>query len=144
MTSFVVSVILGVLCFIFVANLYQVRIPRSPEIEKRLENIKKSNEQQNNIISPDFITIGNDFKFGFLGKYLKNLKPAEYLKDQLYYAGLDIQVDVFILISALFGLPCLIIAAVTTPYFILFSILSAFIPLGIVKFFNYEKTASYS
>ena len=105
-----------------------------------MKNIKKSNEQQNNIISPDFITIGNDFKFGFLGKYLKNLKPAEYLKDQLYYAGLDIQVDVFILISALFGLPCLIIAAVTTPYFILFSILSAFIPLGIVKFLIMKRT----
>ena len=129
-----VSIILGFLCFVFIANLYQVRIPRAPEIEKRLENIKKTGGEQENAVVSDFITIGNEFKFGFLGKYLKNFKPAEFLKDQLYYAGLDIQVDVFILISALFGLPCLIIAAVTTPYFILFSILSAFIPLGIVKF----------
>ena len=126
MTPFLVSISLGILCFIFFVNLYQVRIPRSPEIEKRLEHIKKSNEQQNNIISPDFITIGNEFKFGFLGKYLKNFKPAEYLKDQLYYAGLDMQVDVFILISALFGLPCLII--------------SAFIPLGIIKFLIMKRT----
>ena len=140
MTPFLVSISLGILCFIFFVNLYQVRIPRSPEIEKRLEHIKKSNEQQNNIISPDFITIGNEFKFGFLGKYLKNFKPAEYLKDQLYYAGLDMQVDVFILISALFGLPCLIIAALTTPYFLLFSILSAFIPLGIIKFLIMKRT----
>ena len=139
MTPFLVSISLGILCFIFFVNLYQVRIPRSPEIEKRLEHIKKSNEQQNNIISPDFITIGNEFKFGFLGKYLKNFKPAEYLKDQLYYAGLDMQVDVFILISALFGLPCLIIAALT-PYFLLFSILSAFIPLGIIKFLIMKRT----
>ena len=140
MTPFLVSISLGILCFIFFVNLYQVRIPRSPEIEKRLEHIKKSNEQQNNIISPDFITIGNEFKFGFLGKYLKNFKPAEYLKDQLYYAGLDMQVDVFILISALFGLPCLIIAALTTPYFLVFSILSAFIPLGIIKFLIMKRT----
>ena len=140
MTPFLVSISLGILCFIFFVNLYQVRIPRSPEIEKRLEHIKKSNEQQNNIISPDFITIGNEFKFGFLGKYLKNFKPAEYLKDQLYYAGLDMQVDVFILIPALFGLPCLIIAALTTPYFLLFSILSAFIPLGIIKFLIMKRT----
>jgi len=34
-----VSIILGFLCFVFIANLYQVRIPRAPEIEKRLENI---------------------------------------------------------------------------------------------------------
>lgn len=140
MTPFLVSISLGVLCFIFFVNLYQVRIPRSPEIEKRLEHIKKSNDQQNGVISPDFITIGNEFKFGFLGKYLKNFKPAEYLKDQLYYAGLDMQVDVFILISALFGLPCLIIAAATTPYFFLFSVLSAFIPLGIVKFLIMRRT----
>ena len=140
MTSFLVSVVLGVLCFIFVANLYQVRIPRSPEIEKRLEHIKKSNEQQNTVISPDFITIGNEFKFGFLGKYLKDFKPAEYLKDQLYYAGIDIQVDVFMLVSALFCLPCLIIAALTTPYFLIFALLSAFIPFGIVKFLIMKRT----
>ena len=42
MIPLLVSIILGFLCFIFVANLYQVRLPRAPEIEKRLESIKKS------------------------------------------------------------------------------------------------------
>ena len=119
MIPLLVSIILGFLCFIFVANLYQVRLPRAPEIEKRLESIKKSNDEPNNAIISDFITMGTEFKFGFLGKYLKNFKPAEFLKDQLYYAGLDIQVDVFILISALCAFPFFLIAAFTTPYCIL-------------------------
>ena len=63
-----VSIILGFLCFVFIANLYQVRIPRAPEIEKRLENIKKTGGEQENAVVSDFITIGNEFKFGFLGK----------------------------------------------------------------------------
>ena len=116
MIPLLVSIILGFLCFIFVANLYQVRLPRAPEIEKRLESIKKSNDEPNNAIISDFITMGTEFKFGFLGKYLKNFKPAEFLKDQLYYAGLDIQVDVFILI------------------------LAAFIPFVIVKFLIMKRT----
>ena len=46
-------------------NLYQVRLPRAPEIEKRLESIKKSNDEPNNAIISDFITMGTEFKFGF-------------------------------------------------------------------------------
>lgn len=129
-----VSIILGFLCFVFVANLYRVRIPRAPEIEKRLENIKKSGGEQDSAMVADFITIGNDFKFGFLGKYLKNFKPAEFLKDQLYYAGLDVQVDVFILISALCALPFFLLAAFTTPYCALLGIFAASIPFVAVKF----------
>ncbi len=135
-----VSIILGFLCFIFVANLYKVRIPRAPEIEKRLENIKKSGSEQDGRIPADFITIGNDFKFGFLGKYLKNFKPAEFLKDQLYYAGLDIQVDVFILISALCAFPFFLIAAFTTPYCALLGIFAASIPFVAVKFLIMKRT----
>ncbi len=135
-----VSIVLGFLCFVFVANLYKVRIPRAPEIEKRLENIKKSGGAQDSAIISDFITIGNDFKFGFLGKYLKNFKPAEFLKDQLYYAGLDIQVDVFILISALCAFPFFLIAAFTTPYCILPGIFAASIPFVVVKFLIMKRT----
>ena len=65
MIPLLVSIILGFLCFIFVANLYQVRLPRAPEIEKRLESIKKSNDEPNNAIISDFITMGTEFKFGF-------------------------------------------------------------------------------
>ncbi len=135
-----VSIVLGFLCFIFVANLYRVRIPRAPEIEKRLETIKKSADEQDNAIISDFITIGNEFKFGFLGKYLKNFKPAEFLKDQLYYAGLDIQVDVFILISAICALPFFLIAAFTTPYCIILGMIAATIPFIVVKFLIMKRT----
>lgn len=135
-----VSIILGFLCFVFVANLYRVRIPRAPEIEKRLENIKKSGGEQDSAMVADFITIGNDFKFGFLGKYLKNFKPAEFLKDQLYYAGLDVQVDVFILISALCALPFFLLAAFTTPYCALLGIFAASIPFVAVKFLIMKRT----
>ncbi len=135
-----VSIILGFLCFVFIANLYQVRIPRAPEIEKRLENIKKTGGEQENAVVSDFITIGNEFKFGFLGKYLKNFKPAEFLKDQLYYAGLDIQVDVFILISAVCALPFFLIAAFTTPYCALLGIFAAAVPFTIVKFLIMKRT----
>lgn len=140
MKSFLVSLVLGFLYFIFVANIYQVRIPRAPEIEKRLESIKKSSSDQTKVINPDFIIIENDFKFGFLGKYLKNFKPAEYLKDQLYYADLNIQVDVFLLISALFCLPFLLIAVFTTPYLILMGVMASFIPLVFVKFLIMKRT----
>lgn len=140
MTSFLVSVLLGFLCFIFVANLYQVRIPRSPEIEKRLENIKKNTNEQTNLINPDFIAMGNEFRFGFLGRYLKDFKPAEYLKNQLYYADLNMQVDVFILISVMHFLPFLLIAALTTPYFIILGFLSSLIPFVFVKFRIMKRT----
>ncbi len=140
MISFLVSVLLGFLCFIFVANLYQVRIPRSPEIEKRLENIKKNVGDQTNIINPDFIAMGNDFRFGFLGKYLKDFKPAEYLKNQLYYAGLNMQVDVFILISAMHCLPFFLIAVFTTPYFIILGFLSSLLPFVFVRFRIMKRT----
>ena len=140
MTPLLVSIILGFLCFALVANIYQVRLPRAPEIEKRLENIKKSSSEQSNVINPDFIMMENEFRFGFLGKYLKNFKPAEYLKDQLYYADLNIQVDVFMLISALFCLPFLIIAAFTTPYVVLLGVLASFIPFVVVKFLIMKRT----
>ena len=71
---------------------------------------------------------------------MKNFKPAEFLKDQLYYAGLDIQVDVFILISAICALPFFLIAAFTTPFCILLGILAAFIPFVIVKFLIMKRT----
>lgn len=135
-----VSIVLGFLCFVFFANLYQVRIPRAPEIEKRLENIKKTGIEQENAAISDFITMGTEFKFGFLGKYLKNFKPAEFLKDQLYYAGLDIQVDVFLLISAVCALPFFLIAAFTTPYCALLGILAATIPFTVVKFLIMKRT----
>lgn len=140
MIPLLVSIILGFLCFLFVANIYQVRMPRAPEIEKRLENIKKSGDEPDNVIISDFITMGTEFKFGFLGKYLKNFKPAEFLKDQLYYAGLDIQVDVFILVSVICALPFFLIAALTTPYCVLLGILAAFIPFVIVKFLIMKRT----
>ena len=54
MIPLLVSIILGFLCFIFVANLYQVRLPRAPEIEKRLESIKKAMMNQ---IMPLFQTL---------------------------------------------------------------------------------------
>ncbi len=140
MTPLLVSIVLGFLCFILVANIYQVRMPRAPEIEKRLENIKKSSSEQSHVINPDFVMMENEFRFGFLGKYLKNFKPAEYLKDQLYYADLNIQVDVFMLVSALFCLPFLIIAVFTTPYVILLGVLASFIPFIIIKFLIMKRT----
>jgi len=139
MIPLVVSLILGFLCFVFVANLYQVRIPRAPEIEKRLENIKKTAAPETTIV-PDFITMGNEFKFGFLGKYLKDFKPAEYIKDQLYYAGLDVQVDVFLLVSAIFCLPFLFAAAFTTPYLVILGALASLIPFTYVKYLIMKRT----
>ena len=140
MIAFLVSLLLGFLCFIFVANLYQVRIPRAPEIEKRLENIKKSSEQQISGINPDFMMVETEFKFGFLSKYLKDFKPAEYLKDQLYYADLNIQVDVFMLISVMCCLPFALIALFRAPYITVLGVLSAFIPFVVVKFLIMKRT----
>ncbi len=140
MMPLLVSIILGFLCFVLVANLYKVRMPRAPEIEKRLEIIKKSGEGPDNAIISDFITIGNEFKFGFLGKYLKDFKPAEFLKDQLYYAGLDIQVDVFLLVSAICALPFFLIAVFTTPYCILLGLFASSVPFIIVKFLIMKRT----
>jgi len=73
MTPLLVSIILGFLCFVLVANIYHVRLPRAPEIEKRLENIKKSASEQAKVINPDFIMMENEFRFGFLGKYLNDI-----------------------------------------------------------------------
>ncbi len=140
MIAFLISLLLGFLCFIFVANLYQVRIPRAPEIEKRLEGIKKSSEQQTTDINPDFMMVETEFKFGFLSKYLKDFKPAEYLKNLLYYADLNIQVDVFMLISVLCCLPFALISIFTTPYIIVLGILCSFIPFVVVKFLIMKRT----
>lgn len=140
MMPLLISLILGFLCFVLVANLYKVRMPRAPEIEKRLETIKKSGDGPDNAMISEFITIGNEFKFGFLGRYLKDFQPAEFLKDQLYYAGLDIQVDVFLLVSAICALPFFLIAAFTTPYCALLGIFAASIPFVIVKFLIMKRT----
>lgn len=141
---FIISIALGILCFIFVANIYQVRLRRSPEIEKRLETIKKSSEQQNSIIAPDFITVGNEFHFGFLGKYLKNFKPAEYIKNQLYYSGVGIQIDVFLLLSIVCGLPFIILSTFITPYFLILGVFGSLVPFFIVKFMIMKRTKLFT
>lgn len=134
MIALIVAIALGFLCFIFVANIYQVRFPSEPEIQRRLENIKKSIQTSEAIIMPEFDTLNQDFKFRLLAKYLKNFKLVEYIKTELSKAGVDIQVDSFIIISAFCCAPLLILSVFLTPVLIPMAFLCGLIPFGVLKY----------
>ena len=135
MSAFFASILLGFLSFLLLVNLFSIRIPKQLALQKRLEEIKDRNTQKkhSNIDDDEFSFLYNNFKYKIFAQRLSNLKIVDKIRNQITLSGVDMQVDTFLILSAMCVLPIAIILLLTTPKLAAISLIGFFIPYNVLK-----------
>lgn len=146
MNPFLISILLGFLSFLMLVNLFSIRIPRHPLLQKRLENIKSRNtsKTQAGLESDEFAFLYNNFRYKVFAKHLSNLKIIDKIKNQIALSGVDMEIDTFIIISIMCIIPFAIILLITSPKLLPLSLIGLFIPLNVLRFKANLRNAAFA
>ena len=145
MSAFFASVLLGFLSFLLLVNLFSIRIPKQFALQKRLEEIKEKNiNKKSNYKDDEFSFLYNNFRYKVFAKRFAGFKLTEKIKNEIMLSGVNMQVDTFIIISIMCVVPIATILLLTTPKFLLLSILGLFIPLNVLKIKTSMRNAAFA
>ena len=135
MSAFFASVLLGFLSFLLLVNLFSIRIPKQFALQKRLEEIKEKNTNKKtlNYKDDEFSFLYNNFRYKVFAQRFAGFKLTEKIKNEIMLSGVNMQVDTFIILSVMCVVPIATILLLTTPKFLLLSILGLFIPLNVLR-----------
>lgn len=145
MSAFFASVLLGFLSFLLLVNLFSIRIPKQFALQKRLEEIKEKNtNKKSNYKDDEFSFLYNNFRYKVFAQRFAGFKLTEKIKNEIMLSGVNMQVDTFIILSVMCVLPIATILLLTTPKFLLLSILGLFIPLNVLKIKTSMRNAAFA
>lgn len=146
MSAFFASVLLGFLSFLLLVNLFSIRIPKQFALQKRLEEIKEKNpnKKTSNYKDDEFSFLYNNFRYKIFAQRFAGFKLTEKIKNEIMLSGVNMQVDTFIILSVMCVVPIAIILLLTTPKFLLLSILGLFIPLNVLKIKTSMRNAAFA
>lgn len=145
MSAFFASVLLGFLSFLLLVNLFSIRIPKQFALQKRLEEIKEKNiNKKSNYKDDEFSFLYNNFRYKVFAKRFAGFKLTEKIKNEIMLSGVNMQVDTFIILSVMCVVPIATILLLTTPKFLLLSILGLFIPLNVLKIKTSMRNAAFA
>lgn len=146
MSPFLISLLLGALSFLLLVNLFSVRIPRQPLLQKRLEEIKSRGVQNTRSTDEDdeFSFLYNNFRYKIFAKYFNNFKIIDKIKDQIALSGVNMEVDTFIIISVMCVVPFFAVLLITSPKLLPVSLIGLFIPLNVLKFKAKLRSAAFA
>ncbi len=146
MSAFFASVLLGFLSFLLLVNLFSIRIPKQFALQKRLEEIKEknTNKKTSNYKDDEFSFLYNNFRYKVFAQRFAGFKLTEKIKNEIMLSGVNMQVDTFIILSVMCVVPIAIILLLTTPKFLLLSILGLFIPLNVLKIKTSMRNAAFA
>ncbi len=136
MNTIFASVLLGFLGFLFVANLFSVKLTGYSEVQKRLEEIKiRGNNKPSQALKSDELSfLYNNFRYKFFAKYFNNWKITEKIKEEILFSGVDMEVDAFIILSLMCMVPPLAIIIMTSAKLFPLAIVGGLIPWFVLKF----------
>ena len=146
MSAFFASVLLGFLSFLLLVNLFSIRIPKQFALQKRLEEIKEKNTNKKtlNYKDDEFSFLYNNFRYKIFAQRFAGFKLTEKIKNEIMLSGVNMQVDTFIILSVMCVVPIATILLLTTPKFLLLSILGLFIPLNVLKIKTSMRNAAFA
>ena len=145
MSAFFASVLLGFLSFLLLVNLFSIRIPKQFALQKRLEEIKEKNiNKKSNYKDDEFSFLYNNFRYKVFAQRFAGFKLTEKIKNEIMLSGVNMQVDTFIILSVMCVVPIATILLLTTPKFLLLSILGLFIPLNVLKIKTSMRNAAFA
>ena len=146
MSAFFASVLLGFLSFLLLVNLFSIRIPKQFALQKRLEEIKEKNTNKKtlNYKDDEFSFLYNNFRYKVFAQRFAGFKLTEKIKNEIMLSGVNMQVDTFIILSVMCVVPIATILLLTTPKFLLLSILGLFIPLNVLKIKTSMRNAAFA
>ena len=146
MSAFFASVLLGFLSFLLLVNLFSIRIPKQFALQKRLEEIKEKNpnKKTSNYKDDEFSFLYNNFRYKVFAQRFAGFKLTEKIKNEIMLSGVNMQVDTFIILSVMCVVPIATILLLTTPKFLLLSILGLFIPLNVLKIKTSMRNAAFA
>lgn len=135
MNSLLASLLLGFLTFLFIVNIFSIRMPNHIQLQNRLEKIKNRRvaKAASKKTDAELSFLYSNFRYKIFAKKLNNLRFTEKIKSLISLAGVNMEVDTFIIISIMCTLPFVVIFAMTVPKLLPVSIIGAFIPYSMLK-----------
>lgn len=91
-----------------------------------------------------FTDTKSEYQFKIFSKLLENIKFTEHLKNMLERADISLQVDTFIILSALLGIVPLFIAIFTFPAIAIFCLVGIFGPYGFLIYKIKKRTTLFT
>ncbi len=146
MNELIVSIILGVLVFLFITSAFSVKIPEQPDLQRRLEAVKTRTQGSTVLYnqSEESFLLYSNYKFKSIAKLFSKSKLVEYLRMQILLSGSKIQVDSFIILSFIcFGIFATILFFTSTKL-IAVSLIGLFIPVAILKIVKSKRDKDFS
>lgn len=146
MNPFLISILLGFLCFLLLVNLFSIRIPKQPILQKRLEDIKKRDSIKTSITLEDdeYAFLYNNFRYKLFAKHLNSLKIVDKIKEQIMLSGVNMEVDTFILVSIMCVVPLAAVFLITSPKLLPLSLIGLLVPLSVLKFKANLRSAAFA
>ena len=146
MSAFFASLLLGFLSFLLLVNIFSIRIPKQLVLQKRLEDIKNRSTTKNssNMADDEFSFLYNNFRYKLFARKLSNLRITEKIKNAIALAGVNMQVDTFIILSFMCVIPIAILLFITSPKLLPVSLVGFFIPLNVLKIKASIRSAAFA
>lgn len=146
MNPFLISILLGFLSFVLLVNMFSIRIPKQPILQKRLEDIKNRGTQKSlaNPEDDEFAFLYNNFRYKLFAKHLNNLKIIEKIKDQIALSGVNMEIDTYIIVSIMCTVPFAMVLLITSPKLLPLSLIGLFIPYSVLKFKANLRSAAFA
>lgn len=146
MNPFLISILLGFLSFVLLVNMFSIRIPKQPILQKRLEDIKNRGTQKSlaNPEDDEFAFLYNNFRYKLFAKHLNNLKIIEKIKDQIALSGVNMEIDTYIIVSIMCTVPFAMVLLITSPKLFPLSLIGLFIPYSVLKFKANLRSAAFA
>ncbi len=146
MSAFFASLLLGFLSFLLLVNLFSIRIPKQLALQKRLEEIKDRNghKKTSQLADDDLSFLYNNFRYKIFAQRFSGFKMADKIKNDIMLAGVDMQIDTFIILSLMCIVPFAAVILVTTPKLLPLSLVGFFIPYNVLKVKTSLRNAAFA
>jgi len=147
MIYLILSLIIGVSAAIFVWAIFVLEKDMSPNVLRRLDNIKRKsniNELPETADDLDLSRQNVEFKFQKMGELLKEYEISGKIKDLIILSDSDWYVDTFIFFSFLCALPCLIFLATPFKLMSIFAIATFFFPTMYLNYLVDKRFLDFS
>ncbi|MFA7658822.1 MAG: type II secretion system F family protein [Candidatus Gastranaerophilaceae bacterium] len=147
MIYLILSLIVGISAAIFVWVIFILEKNLSPNVLRRLDKIKrKSNISELYDKKSEIDLSKQDSGYKFLGaeKILKGYGFTGEIKELLQLSDVNMQIDVFIFISIICVLPCLIFLLTPFKLMSLFGLVALFIPTMYLKYLINKRFMDFS
>lgn len=143
----ILSLIVGVSAAILVWVVFLIEKDLSPNILRRLDKIKRKSNVSETTDSTEEIDLSaqdKEYRIPALAKILKNYKISQTIKDLIQLAGIDWQVDIFIINSFTCALPPLVFLMTPFSIMALFSLVTLFIPTLYLQYLINKRFIDFS